>query len=130
MIFGFSIAILFVVLGIGSYFIYELKFPKPLYISPLGAVLGQSSKSQSEKNLLILKKFLHDQKVDYVKIVTSPAQFIVQIKDGSEIVFSSQKDMQLQTSSLQFILSRLTMEGRQFRKLDLEYNDPIIVLEK
>lgn len=55
--------------------------------------------------------------------------FAVKLKSGEEIIFSSQKNLEYQTSSLQVILSRLTIEGKRFSRLDFRFEKPVITLK-
>jgi hypothetical protein len=48
------------------------------------------------------------------------------LSNKSEIFLTRDKDINPQLASLQFILSRLTMEGKGFRSLDLRFDKPII----
>lgn len=57
----------------------------------------------------------------------SHAYYSVFLGNNAEILLSENKDIAEQITSLQFILVRLTMEGRQFRKLDLRFSKPVIV---
>jgi len=50
----------------------------------------------------------------------------VELRDGGELILSSKKDLENQLSSLQLILSRLTIEGKKLKKLDFRYDNPVV----
>ena len=116
-----------VVLAIFS-FMLIVSFHKPLYISPLGTLGVQSMRSMDDTNLSQLENLLVQKKIAYSKISqASDSAYIIQLDTGEEIVVTFKKDINEQISSLQFILSRLTMEGKQFVRLDLRFDKPVIV---
>jgi hypothetical protein len=126
----FSISLLsFLVIEGGLYF-YTMKSPHPLYINPLGRKESQTSEIRDDKNLAVLKKLLSENKIEFSKVTTAKDRFTVYLKNNSVILFSPQKDIQSQFSPLQFILSRLTMEGKQFSQLDLRFDKPVITIIK
>lgn len=115
--------------GIGYLYISELR--KPLYISPIIDLLPRhaNATAQREVSRYMLEKALHEKRIIFETIEPISGGFSVKTHDGSEIVFSSKKDVALQISSLQFILSRLTMESKLFSRLDLRFDKPVIVLQ-
>lgn len=65
--------------------------------------------------------------ISFLKVdVASDSSYIIFLKDNGEVHMDSKKNLQPQISSLQLILSRLTIEGKKFKKLDLRYELPII----
>jgi len=60
----------------------------------------------------------------------SPSATVVILENGGEVVFSQNKPYDKQISSLQFILSRLTIEGKRFYRLDLRFDKPVIMLHE
>jgi hypothetical protein len=77
-----------------------------------------------------LEKVLQEKKVDY-KVVSKlqDGSCIIKLTDGSIVIISSLKDINKEISSLQFILKRLTMEGKEFTKLDLRFEKPVITFK-
>jgi hypothetical protein len=77
-----------------------------------------------------LEQQLKEQDIDYLSVVRlKNGSFRVVLQDTSEIYISSDKDLDSQISSLQYIMVRLTMEGKQFSRLDLRYDKPVIVFK-
>lgn len=46
--------------------------------------------------------------------------------DGKTIIISLNKDIEQQVSSLQLTIRELTMEGKEFHRLDFRYDKPVI----
>ena len=59
--------------------------------------------------------------------VASDSSLLVLLTSGTEVFFSSKDDLALQVSSLQIIVSKLTIEDRHARRIDLRFSDPIVV---
>lgn len=90
---------------------------KQNYISPLS-----TTKTGNIEGLLYEKNIPFSQVRD-----ASESSKIIVLKDGGEVLVSSKKDMDSQISSLQLILSRLTIEGKKFKRLDLRFERVVIV---
>lgn len=58
---------------------------------------------------------------------SSESGIIVSLKDNGVIYLSEEKYAE-ELPSLQLIISQLTMEGKRFKRLDLRFERPIIVL--
>lgn len=77
-----------------------------------------------------LEKILQEKKIDYIAISNlKDGNYIIKLTDASLVIISSQKDINREISSLQFILKRLTMEGKEFTKLDLRFEKPVITFK-
>lgn len=77
-----------------------------------------------------LKTLLVKNKIEFLSVNQSPDySYVVKFKDGEEAIFSSKKSLDLQVASLQFVLSRLTIEGKRFVRLDLRFDKPVITLK-
>jgi hypothetical protein len=117
-----------VLTGFGIYALILVKLQEPAYISPLASI---ASAQASQSKIDILKSELKKQNLDYTSVqVEKDGSFIVKLKQGGIVTFSSQKDIITQIASLQYILSHLTMEGKLFTRLDLRFEKPVIVLKK
>ena len=82
------------------------------------------------RELYLLKKALKDKSIGFSSVELKDSLYIITMEDNELVTLSAKKDIITQISSLQFVLSRLTMEGRQFRTLDLQYDKPIIVFKE
>lgn len=59
----------------------------------------------------------------------SDTSYKIVLFSGEEVYLSSQKSLAEQISSLQRILSRLTIEGKHFVRLDVRFDKPVITLK-
>ncbi len=121
--FGFLLIFLVVSAGL---LIYTSFSKRPLFISPLPVNYQLNSEVDNDQQLLLLKKLLKKNNIEYTGITASGRNFIVNMKDKSKVIISSDKDFPTQIASLQFILTRLTMESRRFSELDLRFDKPVI----
>jgi hypothetical protein len=76
-----------------------------------------------------IEKALRLKKIEYASIVKYDNSYTIKLSDSEDVILSSQKDLAEQISSLQYILFRLTMEGKQFARLDLRFEKPVVVLK-
>src|SRR6185369_15227483 len=102
---------LFVATIVIAYFVSLKLFGKSTYISPLAKVLPQDTSYKNDQNIELIKKSLSGQKVEVTSVKQEGSSYVILLKDNSQIILSSDKEINSQISSLQFILSRLTMEG-------------------
>ena len=118
----------FVVAGV-TFYVIVWQMNKPLFVSPLASIQFAQA-AQKDNQLDILKQQLTKQQIDYTSI-TKPddSSFVIELSKGGKVTISSQKDIIAQIASLQYILSHLTMEGRQFTQLDLRFEKPVIVVK-
>ena len=58
--------------------------------------------------------------------IASDSSYLVTLQDGSKVILNQNKNLQNQISSLQLILSRLTIEGKRFKSLDFRYDKPVV----
>jgi hypothetical protein len=121
------VVVLLVLCGTGFYIIV-VRLQKPLYISPLASIQYVQN-DQSGKIYDTLQQGLKKDQIDYTSIDKANDSYVVTLQDGGKVTFSSQKDIMTQIASLQYILSHLTMEGREFSELDLRFDKPVMVLK-
>ena len=119
--------IMIVVIILASYYTYNFYGKKHNISQKVTRYIVPTPKQQ---DITVLKSLLTQKNITYSKINTTQSEYIIYLANGSEVILSTQKDLYSQISSLQYILSRLTMEGRQFIKLDERFDNPVIVLDK
>ncbi len=120
--------LLVILIGVAFYYLL-IKFEKPLYVSPVSTThLAQTNQEVIEEQEV--EKDLQKDKITYSSVTKDDNSYIVTLADDSKVTFSSQKDIMTQIASLQYILSHLTMEGRQFSSLDLRFDQPVIVIKQ
>jgi hypothetical protein len=110
------------------YYFYIFKNPK---FHPVVSeqIVHAAQPTISEKEYGELQVGLQKEQIEYSSIKNGNNSFVVTLQEGGTVTFSSQKDIMTQIASLQYILSHLTMEGRQFSTLDLRFDQPVIVLK-
>lgn len=97
------------------------------FVSPLPPNYKiNSANNESAKHTELLGKKLNEKNIEYDKIIISENSYVIHLSNKSEIFLTRDKDINPQLASLQFILSRLTMEGKGFKSLDLRFDKPII----
>ena len=78
------------------------------------------------KNLDI-KSILIKEKIDFSEVYSSTdSAYVVNLKEGGRVIFSTKKDLLSQVRSLQIILSRLTIDGKKLRALDFRFDKPVV----
>lgn len=102
------------------------------YISPLSlnTFLDNSKKNDNNKKIAEEKisSLLAEKGIKYAYFVTrDDSSFQLTLKNGEEVLFSRSKPIELQISSLQHILSRLTIEGKSVIRIDLRFDKPVIL---
>lgn len=105
---------------------------KALFISPIPQVLGKilAPKGADEEKINLLKKMLKKNNISFVDIsISTGSAYLVLLENGEEIMISKDKPLGLQISSLQLILSRLTIEGKKIVSLDFRYEKPIVIFK-
>ncbi len=75
-----------------------------------------------------IKKILASKNIDATSVVeaTNSAYITVQIKDGPKVYFSRSKDTEWQVTSLQLMLTRLTIDNKKPTTIDMRYARPIV----
>lgn len=124
-LFVFFLFFLFFTILLSLLFYYG--FTKTLFVSPL------PNGSLDNQNLLTieeLKTFLGKSNIVFSEVKNSTgSSILVILKDGGEVLFSTKKSLGEQVSSLQPILSRLTIEGKRFKSIDLRFDNPVVKYE-
>jgi hypothetical protein len=128
-LFGVAVAAFFVTL-----IVLVVMFVRPEgLVSPLGAlerkaVLAEAKKANQDTKKI--QSYLKKEKIAYATIDRlSDSSYSVSLKSGEKVYLSDDKDILKQLTSLQLILARLTMEGKQALRLDFRYDKPVVVLK-
>ena len=89
-----------------------------------GEKINQEEILQTVKIIMGMKLRLLEPKVS---LIINPREIEVWLTNETLVLFNSQKEIENQLDSLQFISSRSKMEGKQVKKIDLRFDKPIIV---
>jgi len=119
---GFGILLI----GIG----YLILTKEPIFTSPLPLFASFGGSSEKDESKQTIERFLREHHIQFteVKQLGKTTYKILQGEE-TEIYLTSEKGISEQLASLQRIISRLTMEGKKFLRLDLRYDKPVIVLQ-
>lgn len=102
-----------------EYLFLNFSFGRTPYISPI-------SKNQIS-SIIDLEKMLEKSNILFKNVSNNyDGNLVVELSDGGLITFSQKKDLKNQISSLQLVLSRLTIEGKKLKSLDFRFNNPIV----
>lgn len=119
----------FIIVAEMLYLVQRLQAPQFLSPVPLTnvykkvlAAMNISSQTNELVDLLKKNNFSVISLLSYEKDA-----FLLKLETGEEAVLSSKKSLAVQVSSLHLILSRLTIEGKRVRRVDLRFNNPVIV---
>jgi hypothetical protein len=115
------IVLLFLSLAVVSleYLSVNFSFGNAAYLSPIA--------KESKSRLASVENALDKNKIIYNSVaVASDGSYAVQLRDGGEVILSSKKDLGSQLTSLQLILSRLTIEGKKLKGLDFRFGNPVV----
>jgi hypothetical protein len=101
-------------------------------ISPLAEerrqVLAEAKKA--DRDTSHIRSYLKEKQIAYATIERlSGTAYLVSLKTGEEVFISEDKDILKQLTSLQLILARLTMEGKQASRLDFRYDKPVVTIK-
>lgn len=125
-----SIIILFFV-TLGALFTLYIffSFKKRPLVSPVSFAKAVPSQPLTiVNNTNELKTLLESQNISVKETVSaSDSSTLVILDNGGEVLFTQKKKLQEQIASLQLIIARLTIEGRQFKRIDLRFDNPVIV---
>jgi hypothetical protein len=97
-------------------------------ISPLQVAVGQRLQSiTSGQNESELKRLLSKYDILYTHVTSQDDAYVITLNAKQQVFITKKKDIESQISSLQVILPRLTIKGREFRRLDMRYEKPVVV---
>lgn len=118
--FAFITLVILVILLVLIEFLYlNFSFGRSTYLSPI-------AKEQKSK-LISIEAELEKANIPFKTVnVKEDSSFEVHLIDNSVVILSSKKDIKSQISSLQLMLSRLTIEGKKLKILDFRYDNPVV----
>jgi hypothetical protein len=97
----------------------NFSFGRVTYISPIAKITAS--------RISILEHEMDLRGIKYSSVnIDNDGSFNINLSDSGEVILSSKKDLRSQLSSLQLILSRLTIEGKKLKVLDFRYNHPVV----
>lgn len=110
---------LLIILLIFEYLYLNFSFGKKTYISPIA--INKTPKLSS------YQVALDNANIQVISVALNTDNSAeVKLKDGGVVILSSKKDIGSQISSLQLMLSRLTIEGKKLKILDFRFDNPVV----
>lgn len=101
-----------------------------MYVSPLPSVQSAQIKITDDGFSKRLSENLSKNHISYSSILyTGNSTYGVKLGQNQEILFTSSNALDSQMSSLQLILSSLTIEGKKYQKIDLRFDKPVIIFQ-
>jgi hypothetical protein len=102
-----------------EYLYLNFSFGRATFLSPIAKV--------NQSKVAVVENALDKKKIPFLSTSYNlDNSFTVELRDGGEVILSSGKDLDSQLSSLQLILSRLTIEGKKLKKLDFRFDNPVV----
>ncbi|MBI4079206.1 MAG: hypothetical protein HY429_02825 [Candidatus Levybacteria bacterium] len=120
-----AVSILLIILAIGLVIIYKAVFFRLSYISPLPLALLEREESRNDRQREF-EQLLKQENIPVKSVTKLSDSYLVQLKSGVEVIFSLAKPLQSQVSSLQLILTKLTIKGKGIAQVDLRFDKPTI----
>lgn len=103
--------------------------PDP-FISPIPEAFTGKRPVLDDSVTIALRKILAKHEISYSQIYTTrDGDYLLALKPEGEVLLPKSADLEKEISSLQLILARITMEGKQFSRLDLRFEKPVIVFK-
>ena len=124
LLFIFSLCLLF-----GYALISRTFFGRHSFVSPTPEVFSKFSIKNQDTQLQEIKTLealLRKNNIQFSSISFSQGFFVIKLSLGEEVFIAPSKNLELQISSLQLILSRLTIEGKKFSRLDFRFDKPVV----
>jgi hypothetical protein len=96
-------------------------------ISPLATTPGEvSSATSHDSEIASVEHILREKRIPFLFVThASSSAYLITLAGNSEVIIKKD-DVASQIASLQLIMTRLTMEGKGFARLDLRFDRPVI----
>lgn len=130
--FEFFLAVVFIAVLFGMYstvgkavYHRSLLSPLPAFSKEQRPVVSKKMREQQVMRDLLEVSLQHKVKLATISAI-SQTSATASLSQGGNVIFSLEKPLDQQMSSLQLIISRLTIEGKGFTRIDFRFNDPVI----
>ncbi len=113
-----------------SFILFQLLSPQML-LNPIPNIRSVLGKKIDQDTLQTeVANALREKNISFNTVEKVDDSSVKVTLDGKEeVFFTTNKDISSQITSLQVIITRTTMEGRHFTKLDLRFDKPVIVFK-
>lgn len=118
--------LIFIILGLFSLFLLFLI--KGDYLVSQGEVLSPVVKT--EPKMAVLAGALKELGIEIKgRMLDNGNKIVVYLREGGEVWFSKEKNIENQAVSLQIILDKFKIKDRKIKKIDLRYSKPVVTTE-
>lgn len=120
--FSLGIFIVTFIICFGIYGFFFLK--KSGIVSPItsGGIQKSMIGDETSQQINDIKRFCDEQKLSCSNVSDVNSTITITLSNDAQIFLSAEKDVPKQLSSLQLTLNQLTIEGKQFKKLDFRFD--------
>jgi IS1 family transposase len=118
--------------GIGELILtcYLMFFIPDAFISPIPLSFQGKAPVMDDSTITALKKLLTKHEISYKQIYTTKeGDYLITLNPEGEVLVGKNATLEQHISSLQLVLARITMEGKQFSRLDFRFEKPVIVFK-
>lgn len=124
-VFWFLCSVIFFII-LASFYSIRLYEKKKTFVSPIPKY---NAEAQTEQ-INMLSALLKEKNFVFSGVFPFDIEsYIVKLMSGEEIFFSRNKPFEDQVSSLQLVLSRLTIEGKRVSRIDFRFNTPVLTMQ-
>lgn len=109
-------------------FFYSLRLfdKKNVFVSPI----PKQNQEQQTEHINTLSEVLREKQILFSGVFPfDQNSYLVKLTSGEEVFFSSGRPLVEQVSSLQLILSRLTIEGKRVLRIDFRFDTPVLTMQ-
>ena len=94
------------------------------------AALSKQNQDQQIETINGISRVLKEKHIVFSGVFPfDHTSYLVKLVSGEEVLFTSTKPVVQQVSSLQLILSRLTIEGKRVLRVDFRFDTPVLTMQ-
>ncbi len=123
-IYWFLCSVAFFVVLVSFYSIRTLE-KKKTFISPV----SKQNQEQTEQ-INRITELLKEKRISFSGVfVYDASSYLIKLGSGEDVFLARGKSLVEQVSSLQLILSRLTIEGKRVSRVDFRFDTPVLTIQ-
>lgn len=103
---------------------------KPLFVSPVpkqAPLVLHVPKEEKDITGEAIIGLLAKNNISVASFSAKPQYYHLSLTTGEEVLFSKEKPLDIQLSSLQLVLSQLTIEGKKLQTIDFRFDKPVVL---
>lgn len=109
-------------------FFYYLRIleKKNVFVSPV----SKQNQEQQTEHVNTITGVLREKHLDFSSVFPfDQNSYLIKLVSGEEVLLTGSKSLVEQVSSLQLILSRLTIEGKRVSRVDFRFDTPVLKMQ-